>query len=157
MPTKIEPGYFMAGLTTAYLVSTAAILILIILSGCSKSTSLPTQPQPRGADTTVSFSNQVQPIFTANCALGGCHSGPQPQDGMSLAAGSAYNQIVNKPCIDVPGYLLVKPFFADSSFLYLKITGNPIAGIRMPYGRPPLPDSLIVLVGKWINQGALNN
>jgi len=76
---------------------------------------------------------------------------------MTLVAGSSFSQIVNQPCVDVPGYLLVKPFNADSSFLYLKITGSPIAGVRMPYMRSPLTDTLIATIGKWINQGALNN
>jgi hypothetical protein len=28
---------------------------------------------------------------------------------------------------------------------------------RMPYGRAPLPDSLIGLIRLWIDQGALDN
>lgn len=105
----------------------------------------------------VSFSNQVQPIFTANCALSGCHAGASPQDGMSLEAGKAYDNIVNKPNIDFGNYLIVEPFYSDSSFLYFKITGNSIAGPRMPYQKRPLPDSSIQTIKLWIDQGAKNN
>jgi len=130
------------------------VFATFVLGSCTKVSS-PVSPSP--TDTTVSFSSQVQPIFTQNCALSGCHSGPQPQDGLNLGAGSSYSQIVNVPCVDVPGYLIIKPFKPDSSFLYLKIMGSPVAGIRMPYQRAPLDSDLIATIRNWINQGSPNN
>lgn len=76
---------------------------------------------------------------------------------MSLVAGKAYADIVNVLSIEVATYYIVKPFYPDSSYLYLKITGNPIAGPRMPFLRPPLPDSLIQTIKSWILQGAKDN
>ncbi len=76
---------------------------------------------------------------------------------MSLVAGQAYNNIVNVTNIEYGSYLIVDPYYADSSYMYFKITGNPIAGPRMPYGKTPLPDSLINEIKLWINQGAKNN
>jgi len=153
MLIKAGPGRFNPGLFFKYAMPLAST-VLLFMGGCSK--SAPTAP-PTTADTLVSFANQVQPIFTGYCALSGCHSGPQPQDGMTLVTGSSYSQIVNVPCVDVPGYLRVRPSSADSSFLYLKITGNLIAGIRMPYQRAPLSDTLISTIRIWINQGARDN
>src|SRR5438552_10792114 len=43
----------------------------------------------------VSFETDVQPIFTARCALPACHSGPFPTQGLNLSDGSAYADIVN--------------------------------------------------------------
>ena len=137
----------------------AALTLPILFAACSK----PFYPNPVSTlpppvvDTLVSFSNQIQPIFDANCAVTGCHAGPTPQDGMSLVAGQSYANLVNIPSIEVSNYDRVKPFYPDSSYLYFKITGNSIAGPRMPYLRPPLPDSLIQTVRTWIQQGARNN
>lgn len=74
---------------------------------------------------------------------------------MSLQAGKAYADIVNQPSIEQPPYLIVKPFDADSSYLYLKITGR--AGTRMPLDRTPLDSAQIATIKTWINQGAKNN
>ena len=35
----------------------------------------------------VTLSDDVQPIFTSNCALSGCHAGTNPQQGMNLSVG----------------------------------------------------------------------
>jgi len=132
-------------------------LISILFASCLKqSVYNPVGPPPPDTSA-ISFSNQVQPIFTANCALSGCHAGSESQDGMSLEAGKSYASIVNQLDIEVGVYLIVKPFYSDSSYLYFKITGNSVAGPRMPYGKPPLPDSLIQIIKLWIDQGAKNN
>ena len=137
----------------------AALTLPLLLAACSKPfyPNPVSTPPPPVADTLVSFSNQIQPIFDSNCAVTGCHAGSTPQDGMSLVAGQSYANLVNIPSIEVSNYDRVKPFYPDSSYLYFKITGNSIAGPRMPYLRPPLPDSLIQTVRTWIQQGARNN
>ncbi len=133
---------------------TAVVLLMAIgLAACSKTAALsPTGPSP--SDTTISFSSQVQPIFTNSCAIPGCHvtGGIAP---MSLQAGFAYKDIVNAPSIEQPPYLIVKPYDADSSYLYLKITGQ--AGTRMPLNHNPLDSAQIATIRTWINQGAKNN
>lgn len=131
----------------------AAILMAIMLAACSKSSSVnPVAPAP--SDTTISFSSQVQPIFTNSCAVPGCHvtGGIAP---MSLEAGQAYADIVNVPSTEQPPYLIVKPYDADSSYMYLKITGR--AGTRMPLNGTPLDSVDISTIKTWINQGAKNN
>jgi len=137
----------------------AAVLQLVILSAllasCSgNSGNNPVSPSGSGDSTSVSFSNQIQPIFTSSCAIPGCHvtGGVAP---MSLQAGKAYADIVNAPSTEQPPYLIVKPFDADSSYIYLKITGQ--AGTRMPLNRTPLDSSQIGLIRTWINQGAKDN
>jgi len=136
--------------------SLVPVISSILFASCLRQTvDLNTITGPPISDTSgVSFANQVQPIFTANCAMSGCHAGTLPQDGMSLEDGKAYANIVNQHNIDFGNYLIVKPFYSDSSFLYFKITGNSIAGPRMPFEKPPLPDSSIELIKQWIDQGA---
>jgi hypothetical protein len=105
----------------------------------------------------VSFAADVQPIFTASCALAGCHSGPAPIAAMNLSAGQAYANIVNVPSIEV---LLMRVLPGDpaNSYLFMKITNAPgIIGVPMPFGAFPLPAAQITTIGNWIAQGALNN
>lgn len=131
------------------------ITAVVLLSGCNKTVTSP-ESTSQALGTTVSFKNNVQPIFNRYCAANGCHAGSQ-NNGMNLSSGSSYSQIVNVQSYDAPGYKLVDPFKADSSVIYLKITHNPIAGIGMPYGQAFIPDSNIQTIKSWINQGAKNN
>ncbi len=76
-----------------------------------------------------------------------------------LLPDSAYSNIVDLRSQEKLQYFRVKPFYSDSSYLYMKITGgsqiSPYA--RMPCLRSPLPDSDIAIIKAWIDQGAKNN
>jgi hypothetical protein len=136
------------------------LLLAFTLAACSKSN--PTGP-PEGLDTTnVSFSNRVQPILTDNCALPACHAGPITTPvaiNEILSPGKAYQNVVNVISQEKPQYFRVLPFNSDSSYLYMKITGDPRIApyAQMPYGKSPLPDSDIAIIKAWINQGAKSN
>jgi len=104
----------------------------------------------------VSFINDVQPIFTANCALSGCHSGTSPASGLDLSS-SAYSKIVNVSSRQRAALFLIKPLDPDNSYLIHKIKGDDISGSRMPLGRTPLTVDVIALIENWIRQGAQNN
>jgi hypothetical protein len=110
---------------------------------------------------TLSFGTKVQPIFSANCALSGCHAGTQPAQGMNLSAGLAYQNIVNVPASERPGMMRVLPFKPDSSYLVHKIQGTQEtvggSGGRMPLGGAPLAAEQITLIRAWIAAGAKNN
>ncbi|MBM2839585.1 MAG: Tryptophan synthase alpha chain [Bacteroidetes bacterium] len=103
----------------------------------------------------VSFSAQVQPIFTNSCVNAGCHPGggaPFP-----LVASQSYNNLVgvtatNGPCA---GDKRVLASNANASALIKRLEGN--CGDRMPLGGNPLPSAQIQLIRDWINQGASNN
>lgn len=119
--------------------------------------------------TYVSFSLDVQPIFTANCALQGCHStlgGQSPVQGQNLMAGSAWANIYNVQVVELGTGSTVKRIDGASmvptdSYLYDKITdccGH--TGSYMPpqaSGRPRLSQTQIDTIGNWIMQGAQNN
>jgi hypothetical protein len=102
--------------------------------------------------TLVSFSNAIQPIFNSQCG-GGCHGS---NGGLSLAAGSSYNNLVNaqaqSSCTSLKRVL---PNDASNSVLFKKISGN-TCGTRMPEGGT-LTAGDIALIQDWINQGAKNN
>lgn len=122
-------------------------------------------PPDTADDTTtvsqVSFADDVQPIFTTNCALSGCHAGSSPQENMNLSAGQAFANIVNVPSNQVPDLMRVRPGEPDSSYLVFKVEGTAesVGGLdtQMPLGGTPLPDSLIATIRAWIADGAPNN
>ena len=127
-------------------------LLAVLFAACSKSSSNSTGPTGP-----VSFANDVQPIFTNNCALSGCHSGTTPTGGQNLSAGVAYSNIVNVKSTEMSNLYRVEPSNSDSSYLYWKITGDPrITGVNMPKVGS-ISSQQIQTIKDWIDQGALNN
>ena len=102
----------------------------------------------------VTFESDVHPILLANCSAVGCHSGSNPQQGLSM---SSYSSIVTHKNSTSPGETVV-PCDPLSSNLYLKTTPNPPFGDRMPQSGPPyLSIEQQELIKNWIRQGAQNN
>ncbi len=154
MGDRLRLPPFTLNLKGSFMRVAAVVMLSVLFAACSKSSSSNPVTPPTSD---VSFSSQVQPILSANCATSGCHAGSSPQQGMDLSTGKAYSNIVNVLSIEIPTYYRVKPSYSDSSFLYFKITGNSIAGARMPYQRASLSTSDIQTIKDWIDQGAKNN
>jgi hypothetical protein len=107
--------------------------------------------------TPVSFSAQILPIMLNNCAVSSCHTGPSPLANFNpstyaglRAGGFTYHASV------------VKEGDSTHSDLMKMIRGTDnVYGLRMPqkgqYFATGLPDSMIVTIGTWIQQGAMNN
>ena len=115
-----------------------------------------------------SLARDVQPIFTAKCAIPSCHSGSSPSAGQSLEQGKSYGSDVNVHSADVPKMLRVKPGSLKGSFLARKILDQGIpkrgGGALMPLGCPGLPpaggcltQAEIFTILSWIADGAPNN
>jgi hypothetical protein len=134
--------------------------------GCrGNGTGLDANGNPLGVDAgcgdAVCFERDVQPIFTANCALSNCHAGTTPQQGQNLSDGLAYQNVVGIASNERPGMKRVQPFQPDSSYLVHKIQGDQAGvggqGGRMPLGMAPLAQQQIDLIRAWITAGAKNN
>ena len=97
---------------------------------------------------TVSFSTQIQPIFTANCTTG-CHSPGGISAFMNLTAGNAYASLV----LSSPPRVIAGS--SATSLLYMRITGA--TQPQMPLGGTPLSAANQTLIKDWIDQGAANN
>lgn len=76
----------------------------------------------------------IQPIFTSNCALGGCHAGANPQMGMSLEAGVSYANIVGVDSGESPGTPRIAAGDPAGSYLWQKLGPAPAVGSQMPLG-----------------------
>lgn len=118
------------------------------------------ETETRGT-TLVSFNQDVQAIFTAKCNLTGCHTNDNPPQGLSLAPGFSYFNLVDVNAIGDPSLLRVDSSTTDpsASYLYRKITGeNLVGGNTMPpAGNPPLVQAEIDVIIQWITEGAANN
>jgi len=124
--------------------------------GCAGDGSTFVEP----SDTSMVFADDVQPIFTANCAFSGCHAGSSPAQGMNLSDGQAYANIVNVQSNE-SGLLRVDPGDPDQSYLVHKIQGTQGtvggSGGQMPLGGTPLTQAQINLIREWITNGAQEN
>ena len=109
----------------------------------------------------VSFRGDIQPIFTARCALPGCHSGPIPTQGLDLSDGSSYAALVGRSSTELPTVKLIDPGSATTSYLLWKVgkapAGQSIMGLPMPLLGGPLTLAQVMTISDWVTQGALDN
>ncbi len=111
--------------------------VSLVLSSCYKDVILPAVANTKPPQY-VSFSSDLQPIFTTNCALSGCHvkGSQQPY----LSADVSYQQLLG-------GFVnTIKP---DQSEIYIQINGNMQVHIPNADDRQKIYD--------WIRNGAPNN
>jgi hypothetical protein len=108
-----------------------------------------------------SFSAHIQPIFSARCATGGCHSVRSARAGLVLAEGHAYDLLVNEPSVlSDSGLLRVEPGDPANSWLVRMISPDSVAREgrpRMPLATVPLTANQIVTIVNWIADGAPRN
>ena len=141
----------------------ASVLLVAALSGCAGSGSKNENQGGGGGCTppdvpTISYANNIQPIYDTSCALAGCHLGAAPAFGLNLAAGASYDATVSVKSLQRPKLFLVDPGNPDDSYLVRKIEGGPdIAGDMMPANMPPLPADEMDAIRQWITECAPNN
>jgi hypothetical protein len=119
----------------------AGILIAIgtCLTGCYKDVIIPQSSNPSAPPQATSYAKDIQPIFTANCALAGCHkAGGQSPD---LEVGVSYNSLISG------GF--VNTVIPTESTLYQMINGEMQVHIPNAADRQKIFD--------WIRTGAIDN
>lgn len=114
-------------------------------------------PADPGGQATVSFSQDVVPLFErGNCTTSGCHGRPYQSD-LQLRADSAWVMLVNYVAVMEPNEVRVIPGDAQGSYLVKKLEGRHTIGARMPALYDPRPQSEIDVIRTWIDEGARNN
>ncbi len=97
-------------------------------------------------------------VFTPNCAVAGCHTGPAGGNlpgGMDLStADASFTSLVGVASLQQPTLLRVAAGDPDSSYLVQKIEGTAASGARMPLGGDALAQALINDIRQWIADGA---
>jgi hypothetical protein len=101
---------------------------------------------------TVSYTNDIVPLFRrAGCLNTKCH-GPQPESELDLRT---YEGLFG-PGVEARnhGMCNVVPGNPDASYLLEKLLPDPRSGDQMPSGLPALTQDQIALVSTWILEGA---
>ncbi|MBI4947854.1 MAG: hypothetical protein HY840_15800 [Bacteroidetes bacterium] len=127
---------------------------LLFCSACRKDVGpiivAPKNTQP------ISFTTEIQPIFTTNCAVAGCHNTTSQKANMDLTTGYSYGNLVNVTSNNYAPVLRVKPFSSDSSVLQHKVAHTFKYGGQMPPSGS-LQSFELDNIKNWISQGAKNN
>ena len=107
----------------------------------------------------ISYQANIAPLLARSCGLAGCHLPPLVNAGLDLTPAKAYNQMVGVNSQQVPRLKRIKPGDPDNSYLIHKLEGrSDIIGVRMPRGNGPyLTDGQILVIKRWIANGAPNN
>ncbi|HEV8548198.1 MAG TPA: MXAN_6577-like cysteine-rich protein [Polyangiaceae bacterium] len=109
--------------------------------------------------TTISFANDVQPIFTGACTNAGCHAGTRPKEGLSLEASKSYDALVGVASSQCgKARLRVAAGSSGQSYLVSKLLGTDLcSGSQMPKAGTSLPAADLTTISDWICQGAKRN
>lgn len=132
-------------------------LVIFVAGGCQGGVN-PVGP-PTGR--TISYAQEVQPIYDAHCTS--CHvaGGLGSSFGgstMRLNAGESHASTVNQASSQRPDLLLIKPGDSAGSLLFLKVSSNtPPSGETMPIFGTKLTSTELSILRDWIDQGAPNN
>lgn len=129
-----------------------AILVIAVLvcltTGCTRDTAPGIVCQSCAANA-VSFSNDIIPIFNANCNISGCHNTIDDAGRVNLDPANAYATVTE------PGKGYVVKNNANYSLLYSQLLVG--ANNHMPNNGRQLDACDIQKIYCWINQGGLNN
>lgn len=93
----------------------------------------------------VSFATDVAPLLQEHCLK--CHGGDETEANLSMATLAALLKGGRTGAAVVAGK-------GAESLLVKKLRGAGIEGQRMPLGRPPLPDTDVDAIERWIAEGA---
>jgi hypothetical protein len=108
-----------------------------------------TPPEALSAD----FKSIQDNVFTPLCVR--CHSGASAPQGLQLDEAHSYALLVGVASTEQPALDRVSAGDPSSSYLVMKLEGaTGIAGGRMPFGGPYLPESTINIIRQWIADGA---
>jgi hypothetical protein len=146
-----------------YSLFAACVLVALTSASCDEKLSSITGPTP---DLAPSLSAIQRTIFSASdssnrLACVGCHSdqGRTPAANLNLVEGRSHAQLVGRASGARPGATLVIPGDPDNSYLVKKLEGAAdITGLRMPRNNGPfLTEGQMLVIRKWIQDGAANN
>ena len=140
-------------------------IILSWIAGADVSDAVNQAPPPcygpMETPTSVEFANHIWPIFDATCELPGCHDAgsdsplafpaDDPAGAAALMVGVDWNTMTGMKYVD--------PGAPDNSYVWHKLAGTHQEvdggqGFRMPFGTTVLCTDDILLINKWIVQGA---
>lgn len=136
--------------------------LVAVSAGCDEKLSDVTGPTPNLQPTLASITSEV---FTSTDSSGrracsACHTdnGRTPAAGLNLKdATTAFAQLVGRPSARKAGATFVIAGDPENSYLVQKLEGrSDIVGVRMPLGGPYVTDGQMLVIKRWIKEGAKN-
>ncbi len=112
---------------------------------------------PENGDVPATFEDIQSVVFTAKCAVSGCHTGGAAAKGLALDEGRSLDGLVDVEAVEVEGMSRVATFAPEDSYLVVKLAYYDArrVGSRMPRTGPPyLSDSQVHAIERWIRAGA---
>jgi hypothetical protein len=137
-----------------------ALVLFAMACADFESPSDPTGGAPDILVVNPSYATDIQPIFTARCSVGGCHSLASAQGELVLTPDESYDNLVNVQSTQNPLFRRIRPSIPDSSWLFRLITPDPSGRTgypRMPLSSLPLTANQIGTIVNWISLGAPRN
>ncbi|MEW6702170.1 MAG: c-type cytochrome domain-containing protein [Bacteroidota bacterium] len=126
------------------------VLFIAVLaySGCDDTTNISDLDSKVIPSQNVSYSQHIQPVLTAKCAVSGCHDDQTRAGNLSL---TSYSNTT-------ADYLVVAPGLPQNSKLVWSVEGTG-GKIMPPIGSNvrPLTQNQIDGIKTWIKEGAKNN
>lgn len=141
-------------------------LTLLVLAACGDPPSMGTDaadaPRPVDAPAGPGLARDVQPIFTARCAVRFCHDHATQANVLDLSEGAAHAALVDvrSQTAACGAFVRVRPGRPDESYLVWKLAGGGggcLTGLRMPKNAPPLSEAETSVIRGWIAAGAPAN
>ena len=123
-------------------------------SGCIVPPAPPSTPPAPGVPLEPTLASIQANVFSAACAIPGCHGGAGAQQGMRLDPGFSFGNLVCVRLPRDPSQFRVIPGDPDNSFIIHKLEGTQNIGDRMPLGGPYLDQATIDVIRLWIANGA---
>ena len=135
------------------LLLSAPLLAALFFTACQESTT-PTGPQKiviPGNNEPVLYRTHIEPIWLNSCSGAPCHVGGGKSAGLSL---DSFEKLVDGSNFGA----VIIPFSAERSHLFQHINpdikNGPRATPSMPLSRNALPTEQVLLIKRWLNEGA---
>ncbi|MFC3123324.1 hypothetical protein [Agaribacter flavus] len=111
------------------------------------------EPEPEDDAVQANLASIHEKVLVPRCTQ--CHAGANAPLGLAMDdLDTTRTNLINVDSATNPTFKRVLPGDAENSFLYLKISGAPIAGNQMPLGEAPLDATTQETIKQWINNGA---
>lgn len=106
----------------------------------------------------LSFAVDVEPIISSSC-VASCHEVDGLNESLILTEGSAYDNLIGVMSGQLPQMQIVNPGNKSVSYMWHKLNNTHLAeggsGAQMPYEGQALPAGELILIGDWIDEGAM--
>jgi hypothetical protein len=127
------------------------VLSVLLFSACADSIVSECDLPDGQLPVSSRFSDIETKVFAVSCATAGCHAGSNPQAGLNLSVGQAYDAVVNVSSLYYPAQKRVAPGNSSESVL-IALMRREQQPVMPPAGS--VAAAIIDSIAVWIDRGA---